>query len=72
MAENTEVMTKEQFIDRFSAHCLKRCGFTHFNNGESVDLYAREVAVSYWSDPIYRDDGPEICADSDMDYWGEE
>ena len=67
-----ETVTEEQFADRFVARCLKQCGFTHFVDGSPVDAYAREVAKSYWSDPLYREDGPEACAESDMDYWGEE
>lgn len=71
MSENSEALTEFEFIDRFAAHCIKTCGFTHFDDGTSVDQYAREVAASYWSDPLYREDGPEACAESDMDYWGE-
>lgn len=65
-------ITEAEFTDRFVAHCLKTCGFSHFDDGAQVETYAREVAKSYWSDPIYRDEGPEACAESDMDYWGEE
>lgn len=65
-------ITKEEFIDRFAVHCLKTCGFTHFDDGSSVEEYARETAEASWSDPDYRADGPEACAESDMEYWGEE
>ena len=30
------------------------------------------VAASYHSDPLYREEGPEACAESDVSYWGEE
>lgn len=67
-----EPITEADFIERFVDRCLETCGFTHFDDGSSVEAYAREIAPSYWSDPHYREDGPEACADSDMDYWGEE
>lgn len=65
-------LTELQFISRFAAHCKKMCGFTHFDDGMSVDEYCGDVAKSYYQDPHYRDDGPEACAESDMSYWGEE
>ena len=64
-------MSKVEWIDAYVAHTLKVCGFTHFDDGIAVEPYARETAESYWSDPHYRSDGPESCAESDMDYWGE-
>ena len=71
MAENTETLTEAQFVERFTAHCLKLCGFTHFDDGQPVSEYCADVAPSYYADPDYRDEGPEACAESDMDYWGE-
>lgn len=65
-------MTEADFTQRFTKHCLAQCGFTHFDDGVSVEDYCADVAKSYWSDPHYRDDGPEECAESDMSYWGEE
>lgn len=65
-------MTLQEFTDRFTAHCLKQCGFTHFDDGMSVADYCNDVAKSYHSDSIYAGDGPEACAESDMSYWGEE
>lgn len=64
-------LTKEQFVERFIAHCLKECGFTHFDDGTPVAAYASEVAESYFADPEFGSEGPEVCAESDMDYWGE-
>ena len=63
--------TKSKWIDDYVAYTLKTCGFTHFDDGSPVESYAREVAESYWADQDFRADGPEVCADSDMDYWGE-
>ena len=68
---NTE-LTLEEWTERFTAHMVKMAGFTHFEDGGSVEEYAREVAAASWQDPLYRDDGPEACAESDMHYWGEE
>ena len=65
-------MTEAQFVSRFAEHCKKVCGFTHFDDGMSVDDYCEDVAKSYYADIAYREDGPEACAESDMSYWGEE
>ncbi|PTW45665.1 hypothetical protein [Rhodovulum kholense] len=68
----TTEITEEAFVERFVGHCLAQCGFTHFDDGEPVEAYARKVAPSYWADAHYRADGPEACAEGDMDYWGED
>ena len=65
-------MTEAEWIEAFVAHTLKTCGFTHFDDGTSVEAYARETARASYADPCYRADGPEACAKSDMDYWGED
>lgn len=65
-------LTETKFTELFTAHCLATCGFTHFDDGSSVNEYCAEVAKSYFADPDYRDEGPEACAESDMSYWGEE
>lgn len=65
-------LTEQQFIERFVSRCLSMCGFTHFDDGMPVADYAADVAKSYYDNPLYREEGPEECADSDMSYWGEE
>ena len=65
-------MTKEEFCARFVAHMTEKAGFTHFDDGESVAEYAAMIAPSYWEEPYQREEGPEACAEVDMDYWGEE
>ena len=65
-------MSESEFVRRFADHCKKMCGFSNFDDGTSVDEYCGDVAKSYYSDRVYRDDGPETCAESDMSYWGEE
>jgi hypothetical protein len=62
----------QTFTRRFIDRCVQQCGFTHFDDGESVEAYCREVADSYWADPDRRAEGPETCADEDMTYWGED
>lgn len=64
-------LTKEQFAERFVAHCLKECGFTHFDDGTPVAAYASEAAEAYFADHELGGDSPEECAESDMDCWGE-
>lgn len=68
----SESMSLEEFTSRFTAEAKRIAGIETFDDGTSVDDYCREVAASYHADPIYRDDGPEACAESDVSYWGEE
>ena len=42
-------ITEQQFIDRFVAHCLNTCGFTHFDDGGSVEACA-ESDMDYWGE----------------------
>ena len=65
-------MTKEDFTRRFIDYMCQTAGFTHFDDGTAVATYAADVVESYWADPAYREDGPENCAEGDMDYWGED
>lgn len=65
-------MTKEQWIAAYVKHTLETAGFTHFEDGASVEEYAKECAEAAYADQMYREEGPEACADSDMSYWGEE
>ncbi|WP_333826902.1 hypothetical protein [Pararhodobacter sp.] len=69
--ENREA-AETDWIQRYVDYTLKTCGFTHFDDGASVVEYAREMAAIAWADSDYRDDGPEACADGDMEYWGED
>lgn len=65
-------LTEEEFTRRFVAYMVQHAGFTAFDDGTAVKDYANEVAESYWIDLDRRSDGPEDCAASDMEYWGEE
>ena len=65
-------MTKDEFQRRFTVHMCERAGFTHFDDGTAVADYASTSVATYWADEGYRREGPEECAESDMDYWGEE
>lgn len=72
MTEQSNIdLTLEEFTERFVAHMTKIAGFERFDDGTPVAEYAREAATASWSDTYYREDGPEACAESDMDYWGE-
>lgn len=66
------VMTQDEFVRRFTLEAIRIAGFDTFDDGMDVSEYCAEVARSYYSDPLYRDDGPEACAESDVSYWGEE
>jgi len=63
-------LTKEQFIERFVTEMVSYC--KTFDDGEPVEPYARDVALTYWDDPGQRAEGPEECARADISYWGEE
>ena len=65
-------MTLDEFTSRFTAEAKRISGIETFDDGTSVDDYCKEVAGSYHADPLYREDGPEACAESDVSYWGEE
>lgn len=66
------VMTQDEFVRRFTTEAIRIAGFEVFDDGMPVSEYCAEVASSYYSDPLLREDGPEACAESDVSYWGEE
>lgn len=68
----TPEITKDQWVAAYVKHTLETAGFTHFDDGASVEEYAKECAEAAYSDALFRDEGPEACAESDMSYWGEE
>lgn len=70
--EAAEPMTEAEFTRRFTEHAIRMAGFDTFDDGVSVADYCAEFAPSYFRDPLYRDEGPEACAEGDMSYWGEE
>lgn len=61
-------LTREMFIERFVNHMVL-VGGTEFADGSSIEEYAREVAPTYWEDADQREDGPEACAEGDIDCW---
>lgn len=67
MSETPEAITRDEFIERFVARML-RAG-PAFADGSSIEEYAREVAPTYWGEESQREDGPESCAEGDMDCW---
>lgn len=69
---DTPKITLDEFTKRFTAEAIRIAGFSEFDDGMSVDDYCKDVAASYYADPIYRDEGPEVCAEADTSYWGEE
>lgn len=65
-----EPLTKDEFCARFKARMLEQR--ETFDDGSSVADYADEIAPTYYADHHMKDgSSPELCADSDMDYWGE-
>lgn len=63
----SEQLTEAEFIERFVARMLSY-GAT-FADGSSIEEYAREIAPTYWAHVDQREDGPEECAEADMDCW---
>ena len=66
-------LTLDEFCARFVSHMKKAAPFTHFDDGMSVEEYAKETAPTYFRDQYTSDpnETPEDCADADMSYWGE-
>lgn len=62
-----ETITREEFLARFKAELLRHAAT--FNEGGSVDDYADEIGPTYWDDLEQRADGPEACAQADLDCW---
>lgn len=61
-------ISKEDFCARFKAQMIKRAGPT-FGDGGSVAEYADEVSGTYYDTDWQREEGPEDCANADMDEW---
>lgn len=70
--DGAESIDKKVWIDRFVAHMCKLAGFERFADGELVADYAAKTAETYLDDPDYVADGPEACAEGDMDCWESE
>jgi hypothetical protein len=67
----TEALDANTFADRFTAEVIRLAGRRTFDDGESIETYARETALSYFEDQ-YRDGmSPEECAEADVGYWGD-
>lgn len=66
----TASLTEAEFTNRFVNFAVQKVG-AFFEDGLSVADYAKEVASIYWADPLLRDGGPEACAESDIEYWGD-
>ena len=71
MTDLTTEIGQAEFVERFVAHMLK-VGGQKFDDGTSIEEYARMTGPTYWEDEEQRSWGPEECADADMSYWGEE
>lgn len=63
-------MGRQEFVDRFVERMLRKAG-PKFDDGSSIEEYARETGPTYYEDEEQRSCGPEECADADMSYWGE-
>lgn len=69
MAIPETTLTEAEFIERFVAEMLRIVGPKDCD-GESVELYARETAPSYFEEQFRLDDmSPEECARTDVSYW---
>jgi hypothetical protein len=64
-------ISKDDFAQRFTAEMLRLVG-PATADGQSVAEYAEITWESYWRDPRFRQDGPEACANIDLEEWGDE
>ncbi|PQV52867.1 hypothetical protein LX70_03973 [Defluviimonas denitrificans] len=61
-------MELEEFTERFVKEMVRLGGET-FADGSSVAEYARETAPLYYAEDYQREEGPEACAEADIDCW---
>jgi hypothetical protein len=63
-------LDRSAFIDRFVAAMLRIAG-PKFDDGDSIEAYARDTAPSYFEEQYQDDDltTPEECAAVDISYW---
>lgn len=66
-----EEISQRDFHERFKRHMLDIAGPV-FLGGEYVADYADEAYMGYWEILEDRLEGPEVCAENDISYWGEE
>lgn len=59
------------FVGAFVAYMVAQSGGSGgtFADGSLIEDYARCVALLYWESDDERADGPEECAQADMDCW---
>lgn len=59
---------KQEYVDRFADRMFEVAG-SKFENGQSIEEYARQRALFYWSDPSHKGKAPWDCADEDVANW---
>lgn len=64
-------MDLEEFTRRFTAEAKRLAYLDTFDDVQPVEDYCKEVAAIYHADPLYRDEGPEVCAESEVSFWVE-
>lgn len=63
-----ETIGEAEFVERFTAHLVGRVGETD-SAGESVRAYGEQMGPIYFRDLDQRLEGPEACAEADLDCW---
>lgn len=64
------MLAEEAFVDTFARRMIEIAGI-QFENGRSIEEYARMKAQIYRSNPAYKGKSPEECADIDVASWTE-
>lgn len=64
-----EEAERVEWCARFVTYMVDHAGFEKFNCGMPVREYAEMAAPLYYASKDQREDGPEACADADMDCW---
>lgn len=69
--QDTSEADEARFVEAFVAYMVAQSGGpgATFADGDLIEDYAREVAQLCWKSDDYRADGPEACAEADMDCW---
>jgi len=68
-AEPDPEAEKAEWCARFVTYMVDHAGFEKFNCGMPVREYAEMAAPLYYANKDQREEGPDVCADADMDCW---
>ncbi|MGK6314100.1 hypothetical protein [Neorhizobium sp. DT-125] len=63
------VMSEDEFTERFAARICELAALEGKPFGKEPEVYASEIAGTYWRERFPEGIGPEACAEEDAAYW---